>query len=245
MSTLGIQWQIESKAVEEYNQLVRPRALMGINSYNLEFWQKLQAANPKSLRIFRFWPNFDEKLNIGLDQPELLAVESARLLKREIGHLAMAGAITHVLGMNEWVHSFEHDKHPRADRFMAAFIPAVWQELGLPAIVLNAACGHYAEETVDLFPLTLKELATRTDLSPQRKPYIAFHEYDYPTMIRLHEEDLAKGGQGYWLCGKWKRVMPKIRERYGPIQALLTEVGVDGGVAGLPGRGFRSTVLVY
>ena len=240
-SKIGVQWQIESETVHKYNWLVQPKALMGINSYNLGFWQRLQADNPQSLRIFRFHPNLDEELGISLSEPERLAVESARFLKRRIGYLATTGAITHVLGMNEYVHSFEHGKHPLADRFMSSFIPAVRQEMGLPVIVLNAACGHYAKETADLFPLTLAKLAAETGLPPQQKSFLGFHEYDYPTMDRIHLEDLAKGGGGYWLCGKWKRIMPTVREHYGPIQAIITEAGVDGGVAGKPGKGFRST----
>ena len=59
--------------------------------------------------------------------------------------------------------------------------------------------------------------------------YIGLHEYDAPTMDRLHRESLAKGENGMYLCLRYRRVWDLLRpDARKPF--IITECGIDGGV---------------
>ena len=45
---------------------------------------------------------------------------------------------------------------------------------------------------------------------------LGFHEYDWPPMWRLHEENIrTKNEGGMWLTLRYRRTMRKVREAYG------------------------------
>lgn len=63
--------------------------------------------------------------------------------------------------------------------------------------------------------------------------YLGLHEYDAPTMWRLHREGLAKGDGGRWLALRYRRVWDLLpSEARKPI--IISECGIDGGT--LDGR---------
>jgi len=229
---LGIQWQRETEQVLEYNRLVLPTILKSINCRTRLFWEMLVGDNPNALCIYRHYPNWDFELD-----PEQRAKEAVDELSREIGDFEDHGhylldIIDAVECNNEFIHSFEHDRFDAADRYMAAFVYEAHRRLALKTVALNSACGHFAEETADCFPLTLAALA-------ETGGYLGMHEYDAWTMDRLHVETVDKDG-GYWLCGKWKRAMGPIKEKYGDaVKVVITECGVDGGVLGEHKKGWR------
>lgn len=59
--------------------------------------------------------------------------------------------------------------------------------------------------------------------------YIGLHEYDAPTMDRIHRESLAKGEGGMYLCLRYRRVWDLLAPR-ARKPLIITECGIDGGV---------------
>ena len=229
---LGVQWQRETEDVLEHNRLVRPTVLKSVNCRTRLFWQMLAGDNPDALLVYRHYPNWDWQ-----DDPERCAVRAVDELRHEIGipedrsHYLL-DIIDAVECNNEFVHSHEHARHADADRYMAAFAWQAADRLGLKTVALNSACGHFAEELIGCFPLTLEALA-------ETGGYLGMHEYDAWTMDRIHRETVDTDG-GFWLCGKWKRAMGPVWEKYGDaVKLVVTECGVDGGVVGQPGKGWR------
>lgn len=80
--------------------------------------------------------------------------------------------------------------------------------------------------------------------------YLGFHEYDWPTMDRLHQIGLngpvelhnrvpggeGRGNDGMWRCLRYRRVMNNgIRQQYGDKHTIIiTECGMTQGVWGGP-----------
>ncbi len=79
--------------------------------------------------------------------------------------------------------------------------------------------------------------------------YLGFHEYDWPTMDRLHRLGLSgpvepqhwvpgvgqgRGNDGMWRCLRYRRIMNEgIRQRYGDQHTvIITECGMTQGVWG-------------
>jgi hypothetical protein len=96
----------------------------------------------------------------------------------------------------------------------------------LEAVAMNFATGNLADrDFVEYFPHTL-----------ETHKYLGFHEYDWPTMWRLHEQGLKDGNEGMWLCLKYRRFMREVRKEYGDKHvAIITECGLTQAVH--PGRG--------
>jgi hypothetical protein len=91
---------------------------------------------------------------------------------------------------------------------------------------MNFATGNMlGHHFVNYFPGTLETYT-----------YLGFHEYDWPTMWRLHEENIREKNEGgMWLTLRYRRVMPDVRRVYGNKHiAIITECGMTQGV--MPGR---------
>jgi hypothetical protein len=56
--------------------------------------------------------------------------------------------------------------------------------------------------------------------------YIGLHEYDAPTLDRIHKQGLAEGNGGMWLCLRYRRMLDLLRpSARKPI--FITECGID------------------
>lgn len=64
--------------------------------------------------------------------------------------------------------------------------------------------------------------------------YLGFHEYDWPVMWRLHEENIIeKGEEGMWLCLRYRRTMRDVRKVYPDKHTvIISECGMTQGVFG-------------
>jgi hypothetical protein len=63
--------------------------------------------------------------------------------------------------------------------------------------------------------------------------WLGFHEYDWPTMDRLHRQGLAEGNGGMWLALRYRRIMEPIIEALGNNwSVVITECGMTQGVLG-------------
>ena len=91
-------------------------------------------------------------------------------------------------------------------------------------IAMNFATGNMlGKDFLEHFPGTLETYR-----------YLGFHEYDWPTMWRLHEENIrTKDEDGMWLTLRYRRAMQDVRRVYGDRHTvLITECGMTQGVQG-------------
>lgn len=112
---------------------------------------------------------------------------------------------------------------------------------GFEPVAFNFSQGNgRGEQWLRLYPGTL-----------ELYKYLGFHEYDWPTMDRLHKIGLdgpdepenrvpgageGRGNDGMWRCLRYRRVMNEgIRQKYGDKHTLIiTECGMTQGVWGGP-----------
>lgn len=109
------------------------------------------------------------------------------------------------------------------DDFQVAFA-APFQDTGMQPIAMNFATGNMlGKDFVDFFPGTLETYR-----------YLGFHEYDWPTMWRLHEKSIREKNEGgMWLTLRYRRAMRAVRKRLGDRHTvLITECGMTQGVQG-------------
>jgi hypothetical protein len=63
--------------------------------------------------------------------------------------------------------------------------------------------------------------------------WLGFHEYDWPTMDRLHRQGLAENNGGMWLALRYRRIMEPIISALGDNwSVVITECGMTQGVLG-------------
>jgi hypothetical protein len=224
----GVQCQFDAAETLRYNREVQPTAVMGINVDKTEWWRQIRAENEDVWSVFRFYPDphFD---NLG--SPEEAAEWAVAILHDKIGHLLAEGLITHVVDGNEDIQAGHYDLHSLRDRYGSAFIMLAREQLGVGAWWGNFFCGHFGEETVDLFPLSLAAMEEDNIAYPDNPSAIAFHEYDWPYLDRVWRES----GE-HWLCGKFLKAMPPILARYPNAKCAITEFGIDSGAAGVSGE---------
>lgn len=114
---------------------------------------------------------------------------------------------------------------------------------GFEPIAFNFGQGNgRGQQWLKLYPGTLETYK-----------YLGFHEYDWPTMDRLHRIGLNspldsknlvpgvgqnRGNDGMWRCLRYRRIMNEgIRQRYGDQHVvIITECGMTQGVWGGPSK---------
>jgi hypothetical protein len=109
------------------------------------------------------------------------------------------------------------------DDFQVAFGQKI-KAAGFEPIGMNFATGNMlGHHFLTYFPGTLETYT-----------YLGFHEYDWPTMWRLHEENIREKNEGgMWLTLRYRRVMADVRRVYGRKHtAIITECGMTQGVVG-------------
>jgi hypothetical protein len=130
------------------------------------------------------------------------------------------------------------DTHKLYDEYQVAFGEKMLAE-GFEPIAFNFGQGNgRGQQWLKLYPGTLETYK-----------YLGFHEYDWPTMDRLHRiglegpdepENLVPGvgegvgNDGMWRCLRYRRIMNEgIRQQYGNQHVcIITECGVTQGVWG-------------
>ncbi len=115
------------------------------------------------------------------------------------------------------------DAHKLYDEFQVAFINKM-RAGGFETIAMNFGTGNgTGQQWLTLYPATLENCK-----------YLGFHEYDWPTLDRLHKVGLSEGNGGMWLALRYRRIMNDgIRQKYGDKHScLITECGLTQGVQG-------------
>lgn len=128
------------------------------------------------------------------------------------------------------------------DEYQVAFGEKM-RAAGFEPIAFNFGQGNgRGQPWLKLYPGTLETYT-----------YLGFHEYDWPTMDRLHKIGLngpsepqnlvpvvgeGRGNDGMWRCLRYRRVMNEgIRQRYGDKHTvIITECGMTQGVWGGPSK---------
>jgi hypothetical protein len=135
----------------------------------------------------------------------------------------------------EWA---DDDTHKLYDEYQVAFGEKM-QAAGFEPVALNFGQGNgRGQQWLRLYPGTLETYK-----------YLGFHEYDWPTLDRLHQLGLngpdepynrvpgvgqGRGNDGMWRALRYRRVMNEgIRQHYGDKHVcLITECGMTQAVWG-------------
>jgi len=138
------------------------------------------------------------------------------------------------------------DEQKLYDEYQVAF-GKVMRSAGFEPVGMNFATGNFkGQQLVSNFPGTL-----------EMYKYLGFHEYDWPTMDRLHNIGLnesptpknikdrvpevgeGRGNDGMWLTLRYRRMLfDGVRQKYGDKHtAIITECGMTQGVQGGPDLG--------
>jgi hypothetical protein len=105
------------------------------------------------------------------------------------------------------------------DAFQVAFGQRI-RQAGLEPVAMNFGTGNFlGHHFLENFQGTL-----------ETHRYLGFHEYDWPTMWRLHKESEAVNG-GMWLTLRYRRTMNEVCQVYPDRHTvIITECGMTQGV---------------
>jgi hypothetical protein len=225
MNKLGFHINQVSDAVYSAIMKVRPPLIKTLH-HDVGFWSRVKQAWPNAFIVGRLYDEFQQYT----PDPEAKGRAFAeRILALEINRYRLIDA---------W-ESFNEARAPTTDtaqydlydRFQEAFGQRL-REAGFEPVAMNFGTGQYdAGDWVKYYPRTLKLYK-----------YLGFHEYDWPTMWRIHEQGLKEGNGGMWLALRYRRIMEAVRQAYGDKHvALITECGLTQAVyPGRPDLGWRS-----
>jgi hypothetical protein len=204
---------------------LRPKVIKFLdpNLVNVELIRELV---PDALLIYRKWQpsqplgsSETEAFQLGVDFGQEMASEEIVRL----GLVDLVESYNEILG--ETAPGAEHRKY-------AKFQLGFQEGLGLAPVkpvAFNFGTGNMSAE------LIMEHYGEVLD----SYQWLGFHEYDWPTMDRLHLLGLAQGNGGMWLGLRYRRIMEPIIETLGNHwSALITECGMTQGVLGGQDVGF-------
>jgi hypothetical protein len=193
---------------------------------NIDFLTRLRTAHPEVFIIGRIVVPLHEQERFALDPVGEGRAFADRLLRMEASNATFQGRP--LLDAWESYNEIFPESAPaelmrKYDDFQVAFGQKI-KAAGLEPIGMNFATGNMlGHHFLTYFPGTLETYT-----------YLGFHEYDWPTMWRLHEENIREKQEGgMWLTLRYRRVMTDVRRVYGHKHtAIITECGMTQGVVG-------------
>ncbi len=204
---------------------IRPRVIKTL-AHDVGFWRRVREIQPDVFLIGRLYAPAAEQERF-VDNPSAAGRAFAeRILRLEANQADFEGRPLFDAweSYNEiFPEAVEPERKRAYDDFQVAFAGPI-QAAGLQPVAMNFATGNMlGPDFVDYFPGTLATYR-----------YLGFHEYDWPTLWRLHEENiLTKHEGGMWLALRYRRVMEAVRQAYGDRHiVLITECGMTQGVQG-------------
>jgi hypothetical protein len=182
--------------------------------------QPIRDLIPDALLIYRKWKpsqplgnSENEAHQLGIDFGQEIAAEE--IIRR--GLVDLVEGYNEVLG--ETAPAAEHQK-------FAKFQLGFQEGLGLTPvepIAFNFGTGNM---NADLIMEYYGEVLDNYQ-------WLGFHEYDWPTMDRLHRQGLAEGNGGMWLTLRYRRIMEPIIKALGNHwSVVISECGMTQGVLG-------------
>jgi hypothetical protein len=203
-------------------------AVVKVLDPNVDFLTDLRKAHPDVFIIARIVVSLDQQNRFAEDPVGEGRAFADRVLGMEASRTTFQGRplLDAWESYNEvFPESTPPDIMRKYDDFQVAFGQKI-KAAGLEPVGMNFATGNMlGHHFVNYFPGTLETYT-----------YLGFHEYDWPTMWRLHEENIREKNEGgMWLTLRYRRVMPDVRRVYGNKHiAIITECGMTQGV--MPGR---------
>ncbi len=206
-------------------QRIRPKVIKTLDP-NPGFWRSVRDTNPDVFIIGRLYVPNNEQAAFVDDPAGTGRAFADRILKLE------ANTVTHggkplFDAWESYNEAFPESVDPSTkqayDDFQVAFAQPI-RAAGMEPVSMNFATGNMlGDDFIEYFPGTLETYR-----------YLGFHEYDWPTLWRLHEENIrTKNEGGMWLTLRYRRTMAKVRELYGDRHTvLITECGMTQGVQG-------------
>jgi hypothetical protein len=197
---------------------VKPRIIKTLH-HDVNFWRRVREVHPTAFIIGRlFTPNQEF-----LSDPEGRGREFAeRILREEVTRVAFHGRPLYDgwESFNEAIpESVSPDEMRAYDAFQVSFGQRI-RAAGFEPIAMNFGTGNFlGHHFLENFRETL-----------ETHRYLGFHEYDWPTLWRLHKESEAING-GMWLTLRYRRTMNMVRQAYpGRHTVIITECGMTQGV---------------
>jgi hypothetical protein len=205
---------------------------------NIDFLTRLRTAHPEVFIIGRIVVPLHEQERFALDPVGEGRAFADRLLRMEASNTTVQGRP--LLDAWESYNEIFPESAPaelmrKYDDFQVAFGQKI-KTAGFEPIGMNFATGNMlGNHFLTYFPGTLETYT-----------YLGFHEYDWPTMWRLHEENIREKNEGgMWLTLRYRRVMADVRRVYGRKHtAIITECGMTQGVVGRDDVGWLAEPVV-
>ncbi|MEM7128745.1 MAG: hypothetical protein AAF702_20600 [Chloroflexota bacterium] len=209
---------------------IKPKVIKMLD-YDIGFWTRVREIHPDVFLIARdFVPNHEQDKFVS-DPAGAGARYAERILALEVNQQTHQGRrlIDGWETYNELLagHS-ENELKKKYDDFQVAFAQKI-SAGGFEPVAMNFATGNMlGEDFLRFFPGTLETCR-----------YLGFHEYDWPTMWRIHEENIKEKDEGgMWLSLRYRRIMNEVRQQMGNRHiVVMTECGMTQGVQGGPDVG--------
>lgn len=208
-----------------YISELKPKVIKFLDP-NLANVQLVRDKIPDALLIYRKWQPA-QPLGNSEAEAHQLGVNFGREIAAE--EIIRRGLVDLVEGYNEVL----GETAPAAEhRKFAKFQLAFREGLGLASvepIAFNFGTGNMS---ADLIMEYYREVLDSYQ-------WLGFHEYDWPTMDRLHRQGLAEGNGGMWLALRYRRIMEPIIKAIGNHWSMVvSECGMTQGVGGGQDVGF-------
>jgi len=204
---------------------IRPRFVKALD-HDVGFWSQVRAELPDLFLIGRVVvpSSFQERFKqdpAGTGRSFADSILSLEASQTSVGGRRLFDAWE---SFNEAVPGHASPDTKRAyDAFQMAFAAPI-RQAGFEPIAMNFGTGNMLGD--DFLAYFTGTLETYT--------YLGFHEYDWPDMWRLHEENIREKNQGgMWLTLRYRRIMNEVRKVYGSRhKVIITECGMTQGVLG-------------
>lgn len=205
---------------------LRPKIVKFLDP-NLDNVTRVRDLLPDSLLIYRA---VHSRQSLGNSEVEAfqtgfdfgLGMRQVEIIKR--------GLVDLVEGYNEVIGEMAPEaEHKKYAAFHLGFMQGLGNALVKP-IAFNFGTGNM---TADLILKHYRAVLNTYE-------WLGFHEYDWPTMDRLHDQGLADGNGGMWLALRYRRIMQPIINELGSLwSVVITECGMTQGVLGGQDVGFQ------
>lgn len=216
---------------------IRPNVIKVLD-HDVGFCRELRAIVPDVYLIGRIVYRPSEQDQFAHDPAGTARAVAQRILSLEASRVSVGGRPLFDAweSYNEALPGHASSDLKRAyDDFQVAFAGPI-KQAGFEPIAMNFATGNMlADDFLTYF---------RGSLETYR--VLGFHEYDWPVMWRLHEENIREKNEGgMWLTLRYRRVMNEVRLAYpGRHTAIITECGMTQGALGGQDVGWLSAPTV-
>jgi len=197
---------------------IKPRVIKTLH-HDVGFWKRVREVHPTVFIIGRL---FTPDQEFQSDPEGRGRAFAERILREEVNRVTFQDRPLYDAweSFNEAIpESVAPEVMEAYDAFQVAFGQRI-RQAGFEPIAMNFGTGNFlGHHFLNHFRGTLETYR-----------YLGFHEYDWPTMWRLHRESEAKNG-GMWLTLRYRRTMNEVRRVYPDRHTvIITECGMTQGV---------------